>query len=208
LNRWEYARLRPRPHCSKADPAAQRTFVEHVRALHQNADVDFWFGDETGIQASPRPYVVWAKKGSKPTLPYTGEHWHQSVMGAVRPADGRFFSLIITMGNTDLFQVFLDELQRHLHPARRSILILDNVSFHKSSLLRWGRIEPLYLPPYSPELNPIEELWLHGKKRFFYHWLPGNELELEERTATALTYYMDNPALVQSVCAMTTYFRE
>jgi transposase len=170
--------------------------------------VDFWFCDETGIQASPRPYVVWAKKGSKPTLPYSGEHWHQSVVGAVRPADGRFFSLMITMGNADLFQVFLDELQPHLHPTRRSLLILDNVSFHKSGHLRWGRIEPWYLPSYSPDLNPIEELWLQCKKLFFNQWLPDTESQLEQRTATALAYYMDNPDLVKSVCAMTTYFRE
>jgi len=170
--------------------------------------VDFWFCDEAGIQANPRPYLVWAKKGSKPTIPYLGEHWHQSVIGAVRPADGRFFSLIVTKGNTDLFQVFLDELHHHIHPTRRTLLILDNVSFHKAQRLRWGRMEPVYLPAYSPELNPIEELWLCGKKLFFYHWLPDSESDLEERTATALNYFTDNPSLVQSVCAMTTYFRE
>jgi len=170
--------------------------------------VDLWFADETGIQANPRPYVVWAKKGSKPTIPYLGEHWHQSVIGAVRPTDGRFFSLIITQGNTDLFQVFLDQLNEQVDPAKRTILVLDNVSFHKAQRLRWGRIEPLYLPPYSPELNPIEELWLYGKKRFFNHWFPKCESMLEDRTANALTYFMDNPAIVQSVCAMTTYFRE
>ncbi len=174
--------------------------------MSQNPEVDIWFCDEAGIQANPRPYLVWAKKGSKPTIPYTGEHWRQSVIGAVRPADGRFFSLIVTKGNTDLFQVFLDQLNYRIHPAKRTLLILDNVSFHKAQRLRWGRIEPLYLPAYSPELNPIEELWLYGKKLFFYHWLPENESDLEERTATALNYFTDNPILVQSVCAMTTYF--
>lgn len=198
--------MRPRPRCGKADPVAQAAFVEQVRTLNQTGNVDFWFCDETGIQASPRPYVVWAKKGSKPTLPYRGEHWHQSVVGAVRPSDGRFFALMITTGNTDLFQIFLNELQQHLHPTRRNILILDNVSFHQSGQLRWGRIEPLYLPSYSPDLNPIEELWLQCKKYFFNQWLPESESDLEERTATAMTFYMDNPTIVSSICAMTTYF--
>lgn len=111
----------------------------------------------------------------------------------MRPAEGRFFSLIIIQGNTDLFQVFLDQLNPRIDLAKRTIHILDNVSFHKAQRLRWGCIEPLYLPPYSPELNPIEELWLYGKKLFFNHWFPDAETVLETGTATALNYFMDNP---------------
>ena len=50
---------------------------------------------------------------------------------------------------------------------RRNILIVDNASWYKSSSLRWGAFEPLYLPPYSPDLNPIEKLWMVIKAEFF-----------------------------------------
>lgn len=208
LGLWEYCRLRPRPMSGKADPVAQKAFKQFVRPLIQDPHVDLWFCDETGIEANPRPYVVWAPKGSKPTIPYIGDHWRQNVMGAVCPADGRFFSLIVTLSNTELFQVFLDQLNKELNPDQQNILILDNVSFHKTKGLRWGKLQPLYLPPYSPILNPAEEIWLGTKKNFFYHWNPGSEFEHENRTVTALNYYGNNPELVMSICATTTYFRE
>jgi len=156
--------------------------------------VDLWFGDETGIEATPRPYVVGALKGSKPTIPYVGDPGRQSVIGAVRPSDGYFFSRIVPIGNPDLFQGFLDERNRRVRPDQRNILILDNVSFHNAKRLHWGRLQPLYLPPDSPNWNPIEERWLSGKKTFFKHWIPQRESELENRTAAALNYFADNPS--------------
>ena len=42
---------------------------------------------------------------------------------------------------------------------KRNILILDNASWHKRKSLNWHFFEPLYLPPYSPDFNPIEQAW-------------------------------------------------
>ncbi|MGD9818702.1 MAG: transposase, partial [Desulfomonilaceae bacterium] len=44
---------------------------------------------------------------------------------------------------------------------------LCNASWHKSKSLNWGRFEPIFLPPYSPDLNPIERLWLIMKAQWF-----------------------------------------
>jgi transposase len=45
-------------------------------------------------------------------------------------------------------------------------LVLDNASWHKTKKLNWYHIEPLYLPPYSPDFNPIERLWQHLKSNY------------------------------------------
>lgn len=45
--------------------------------------------------------------------------------------------------------------------------MLDNASWHKSRRLRWHHFQPVYLPPYSPDFNAIERLWLHLKSQWF-----------------------------------------
>jgi hypothetical protein len=171
----------------------------------QDPTVDLWFCDETSFWGDPKPYLVWAKRGSKPTVPFTGNHFRTCVIGAVCPQDGRFTALMVTTGNQDLFQVFLDHLNQAITPGRRSILILDNVSFHKTQSLRWGNIEPRYLPTYSPELNPIEELWLLIKTTHFYLRLANSQDHLEDMVAEALAPYFDLPKQIMSTCSMAAY---
>lgn len=185
---------------------AQAVFVTRVRQAIQNDDPDIWFGDETSFWGDPAPYLIWAKKGSKPTIPYQGQHYRVSVVGAVRPRDGEFVALLISTGNSVLFQVFLDELNRQINPARRNLLILDNASFHKVQSLNFGRLEPWFLPPYSPELNPIEEVWLLIKTNDFHHGMAQSQDHLEDKVADSLRHYMDQPLRIQSAANMSAYF--
>ena len=67
-------------------------------------------------------------------------------------------SLIVPRCDTAVFQIFLDAMAAEV-PRRRGkrvLLVLDNASWHKTKSLRWHHIKPVYLPPYSPDFNPIE----------------------------------------------------
>jgi len=188
----------------KANPVKRAAFVKTVRLLLPS-EPDLWFQDETAFWADPAPYKVWAPMGSKPVVPRLVTHEHVNVFGAVRPADGRFYAFIASHGNGKLFQHFLDQMQAQVDPNRRTVMILDNIRFHHGGDLDWGRIEPLYLPPYSPDLNPIETLWLVLKKRFFNRWIPTKRDPLDQRVAGAIDFYQHQPEIVRSACAITTY---
>lgn len=204
LHEWGYVQLRPRPHNDNADPVKQKQHIQRVHLLLPSKP-DLWFQDETAVWANPAPYYIWALKGSQPTIPNRGGRLHVNVMGAVRPEDGRFFAFIASHGNQTLFQIFLDQMQDIVDKNRRVVMILDNARFHKVDDLNWGHIEPWYLPPYSPELNPIETLWLVMKKHFFNQWMPKNETELEDRVSNAIAFYEDRPQIVRSACAISKY---
>ena len=54
--------------------------------------------------------------------------------------------------------------------SKQIVLVLDNASWHKSASINWHHIKPKYLPPYSPDFNPIEIVWLCLKRDFFTSW--------------------------------------
>jgi transposase len=79
--------------------------------------------------------------------------------GAIDPTTGDSFFLELPWLNTSAFQLWLDHFAQAF-PQSFNVLILDNGAFHKTKALRWpSNVTPIFLPPYSPELNPMERLW-------------------------------------------------
>lgn len=83
--------------------------------------------------------------------------------GAVEPTTGESFFLELPALNSETFQLWLDYFAAAF-PQTYNILVLDNGAFHKAQALHWPpNVAPVFLPPYSPELNPIERVWRHLK---------------------------------------------
>ena len=88
-----------------------------------------------------------------------------AVFGAVRPADGKLVTQSAERFNAITFHDFLKQLREHRCKGRKMVVVLDNARWHHAKWLeeqirpyrRWLRLG--YLPPYSPELNPIERVW-------------------------------------------------
>lgn len=194
-----FKRLRPRPWPCQQDEAKRAAFKERFVFLRRDPEAEIWYQDECGVLGDSRPRLVWAKKGSRPLLPFTGAHFKDNVIGAVRPEDGKFFSLIMPTSNTQTFQIFLNEMQKHID-STSAVMILDNASWHKPGKLNWGRIIPFYLPPYSPDFNPIERLWLNMKQNFFNIFSARTHEALTNRLIDALCFYIDRPELCRSIC--------
>jgi hypothetical protein len=121
--------------------------------------IELWFLDECGVEGDPPPTRRFAMKGEKIRQPYCGAHLRMNTAGMVLPRKGEFYALEFSHSDTEIFQIFLDHANQDISFERpRNVLILDNASWHKSKSLEWGRFEPIFLPPYSPDLNPIERL--------------------------------------------------
>jgi transposase len=189
----------PQPWPDRQDEAQREAFRVKLAQLTSDADIDIWYSDETGIEGEPKPRRRWAIKGSKPRDTHNGDHVRLSVLGVVCPRNGEFFAIEASHCDTDVFQVFLDEAARSIRPTRRrNILIVDNASWHKRKSLNWHFFEPLYLPPYSPDFNPIERLWLVLKAEWFNHIHCKNLEALMQRADVALCDLIKNPEKVAS----------
>jgi len=203
-----YVRLKPRRWPAERDneedlEKQRNNFKKDIVILKKDNNVDIWFCDESGFEGDPRPRRVIARKGEKPLHKYVGGHIRASVVGAVRPKDGKFVSLIFPYVDGKIFQIFISELNRHIDKTHHNILVMDNASWHKN--MDWGVLEPKNMPTYSPFLNPIEELWLSMKNEFFtWFWTKSCD-ELDDQVEMALKHFMERKERVRSICSMRTF---
>ena len=189
----------PQPWPDRQDEVLRGEFRIQLSTLVNDHDIEIWYGDETGIDGEPKPRRSWAIRGTNPRVVHNGVHIRLNILGTVCPRTGEFFAIEASHCDTDVFQVFLDEAALSITPTRkRNILILDNASWHKRKSLNWHFFEPMYLPPYSPDFNPIERIWLIMKAEHFANIHCRNKEALIERADHALCDLMDNPEKVRS----------
>jgi transposase len=136
--------------------------------------------------------------GVKPLGPVQFRFENFSLYGAVEPSTGDSFFLELPQLNTANFQIFLNEFA-HQYQETLNIVLMDNGSCHTAkSLLMPENIVCLFLPPYSPELNPIERLWQEMKAQLA--WVVPIPIEaLEYQLETILRNY--TKAATQSLTA-------
>ena len=123
-----------------------------------------------------------------------------NVSGMCCPATGEFFALEFPFTDRTTFQAFLDVANKEIQPTgQKEIIVLDNASWHKHKEINWGRFEPLYLPPYSPDLNPIERIWAYLKEHYFHSFTAKNLEELIAQLDFALCNLFNDKHKVSSV---------
>lgn len=192
----------------RQDPEQRAIFVKEIEALKADPAVELFFGDETGIEGDPKPRRRWAKKGVVTTVPYTGDHIRENVIGAVLPVTGELLFHVVPYVDSEWFGLFIRELAkmtRKRHEAgKRIVLVLDNASWHKTKSLPWEHIEVKYLPPYSPDYNPIEHLWLAVKSRWFNNHHCNTHEILAARVDQALQSFLADASTVSSICGGTS----
>ena len=105
-------------------------------------------------------------KGVKPICPFQQVFKSTYLFGAFSPITGEHFELELPFCNADTFQIYLNEFSK-MNPDEFKIILLDNGAFHKAEqLVIPDNICLLFIPPYSPELNPAEKIWWKMKRAF------------------------------------------
>jgi len=125
-----------------------------------------------------------------PVLQHAPTRKSVACFGAVSLSTGQFVRMMCAVFNAETFQRFLKQLLRHQRHGRRMVLVLDNARYHHAVLLapflrrHARRLRLLFLPPYSPQLAPIERVW-----------------KLARRLATHNRYFASLPELLAAVDA-------
>ena len=94
------------------------------------------------------------------------------LFGAVCPERDAAFGLVLPIVSTSAMQAFLDQLSLQVALGAHALVVMDRAGWHcANDLVVPANLTPVFLPPYSPELNSIERLWLYLKERFLSHRL-------------------------------------
>ena len=125
------------------------------------------FEDEAGFGRINKPKRCWCPKGKRPSVPCHHIREYRYAFGAVDPKDGASFFLVMPHCNTACMNVFLREVSK-MFPDEYIALVADGAAWHKSKgLMIPSNIEIINLPPYTPEMNPIEQIWKELRTRGF-----------------------------------------
>ena len=141
-------------------------------ALQARADggkkVQVWLGDEARFGQQVSVTRVWARCGSRPRAVRQTRYDYLWMMAVVCPKSGKSFGLFMPLLNGEVVTEFLDQFSKQLEPDVIAVLIWDQAGFHTSGkIVVPDNIRLRSLPPYSPELNPVENLWHYLKS---HHW--------------------------------------
>jgi transposase len=182
LRRLGLTRLQPRPYHPKKDAAAQEAFKKNLpdlvaAALPASASgkpIELWFQDEARVGQKGTLAYLWALRGSRPAAVRDNRHDSAYLFGAVCPARAVGAAIIMPAVSSEAMAEHLQEISTQVSAGAHAILLCDSAGWHQKGerLNVPDNITLLPLPPYSPELNPMENIWeyLRGNKLSHRVW--------------------------------------
>lgn len=163
--------------------------------------VDIWFQDEARFGQQNTTTRLWAEKGSRPRAIRQQQFQYVHIFGAVCPANGKTEAIISPFMNTLAMTEHLTLISQATESGRHALVIADGASWHNNKALEGiNNVSIIKLPPYSPELNPIEQVW---------QWLRQNELanqafkgyeDIVQKVSDAWNIFREDIARVKSIC--------
>jgi transposase len=140
--------------------------------------------DEARVGQKGRLCHRWWRRGQRPPGRRDRRFEWTYLFAAVEPATGADVALVLPEATTRTMTLFLAELGRSLPEDVHAALVLDRAGWHGAKALKVPtNITLIPLPPYRPELNPVERIWLYLRERFL-----------------SLRVFKDYPAIVEACC--------
>lgn len=157
------------------------------------------FFDESRFGTHSKIGRSWFKKGTRTPVSVKLGFSNFYLYTAASHYDGENCTLLLPKVNTECMNIFLEELSKQTQGSN-ILLVMDGAGWHKSSKVKLPEnIEIMYLPPYSPELNPIERLWQHIKENTIVNRVYESLKSLEDSVCEFVAKLKRET--VKSVCA-------
>ena len=135
--------------------------MEAIRAgLPTGTEIELWWQDEARVGQKNKITRRWARRGSRPRAPHDQRTKSAYIFGAICPARGVGAALVLPRCNTQAMQWHLDEISSQVALGAHAVILLDQAGWHTTDKLEIPtNITLMPLPPRSPELNPVENIW-------------------------------------------------
>ena len=175
LRRMGFSRQKARPSHPRRDAEAQERFkkrglrdiLKASAAAHPDKRLQLWFQDEARVGNKGRVCHRWWRRGERaPGTRQIGYQWAY-IFSAVRPDTGDDVTLVMPSVNAKVMDLFLAHFADTLDQDAHAVMMCDGAGWHDERALTVpDNVTLALLPPYSPELNPVERVWLYLRERF------------------------------------------
>ena len=172
-----------------------------IRAEAKVVGATIYFADESGIRSDYHTGTTWAPIGETPVVEVTGRRFSLNMISAVSPRGEFRFMLHDGSVNAEVFREFLKRLM--VGAKQPVFLIVDGHPIHRAKLIKDfvaaqdGKLKLFTLPPYSPQLNPDEQVWAHVKRQVSRQLVQSID-EMKRLALGALRRIQKLPELVKS----------
>lgn len=159
-----------------------------------------WFQDEARIGQQGTLTRIWADRGSRPRAPRDTRYKWAYIFGAVCPERGATAALVMPNADTEAMNAHLVEISKTVAEGAHAILVLDGAGWHGSKALCIPEnITLVLLPPYAPELNPIENVWAYLRANRLAISVFETYDEIVERCCDAWNFFANDTDAVKSI---------
>ena len=124
--------------------------------------MEVWFQDEARVGQQGTVTRIWAKRGTRPRAPRDTRYEWSYIFGAACPERGIAAGLVLPYVNAEAMGLHLEEISKAVTHGAHALLIVDGAGWHGAKCLQVpDNISLIKLPPYAPELNPMENVWAY-----------------------------------------------
>jgi putative transposase len=181
--------------------------------------IEIWFQDEARVGQKGTHAYIWARLakgsirqrrmerqgeglvGSRPLMVRDNRHDSAYIFGAICPRRGVGAAMITPAANTEMMNLHLAEITTQVALGAHAVLVCDGAGWHQrgKKLKVPANITLLSLPPYSPELNPMEKVWDYLRQNKLCALVWDSYDEIVDACKTAWTWLIADPERIQSI---------
>lgn len=144
------------------------------------------FQDEARVGQKGRVCHRWYTKGERPMGRADQRYTFAYIYGAVEPGSDNAFALVLPEASTNAMQIYLDKFAETIAPDEHIVMVMDQAGWHGAKALNVpDSITIELLPARSPQLNPVERVWLYLKQKYLSHRLLDDYDAIQDATCDA-----------------------
>jgi hypothetical protein len=162
--------------------------------------LEVWFADEARIGQKNKIARRWAKRGTRPSAPADQRTGSMYIFGAICPARGTGAGLVLPVCNSATMTMQLAEIAQAVSAGAHAVVLVDQAGWHTSEkLLVPANISLLPLPPKSPELNPVENVWQYLRDNWLSNRVFTSVADIVDHCCQAWNKLIDQPWTIMSI---------
>jgi transposase len=166
----------------------------------QGRPIEVWFQDEARVGQQGTLTRIWARRGTRPRGLRDRRYAWAYLFGAVCPERAIGAGLVLPHANAEAMSLHLAEISRHVAQGAHAVLVLDGAGWHGAANLAIpDNLTLLPLPPYSPELNPVENVWQYLRANWLSNRIFETYGDIIDAACEAWNKLTAMPAVIQSI---------